>query len=46
MTNEEHQLLLHVARWVAEQEEKLGESQGGSNWAREIRELIEKIRLR
>lgn len=44
MNSEERELLLHIARWVAEQEEKSGESLGGSMLAREIRQLVEKIR--
>lgn len=44
MTDDERQLLLHVARWVADQEEKEGDKQGGSPWAVEIRRLVELIR--
>lgn len=45
MTDDERQLLLHVARWVAQHlEDKASELDDTDNWALEIRRLIEKIR--
>jgi hypothetical protein len=45
MTDEERRLLLHIARWVIEQEEQKAEKlETTSNWADEISGLMEQIR--
>jgi len=45
MTDEERRLLLHVARWVIDQENMVAEKQGTtSHWADEMRHLVERIR--
>lgn len=45
MTDEERRLLLHVARWVIDQENGIAEKRGTtSHWADEMRHLVEEIR--
>jgi hypothetical protein len=45
MTDEERQLLLHVARWVIEKENADAEKLGTfSHWAEEMKRLVEDIR--
>jgi hypothetical protein len=45
MTSDERALLLSIARWVAEQEDKEAQKHNTtSNWADEMRRLIEVIR--
>ena len=45
MSDDERALLLSVARWVAEQEDEKAKALGTtSNWADEMRKLIEAAR--
>ena len=45
MTPDERQLLLELARWVAEQEDNIARERGTtSNWSPRMKKLIENIR--
>jgi hypothetical protein len=47
MTNEERELLLSIARWVSDREDETAKKRGTtSNWADDMRRLIENIRPR